>query len=117
MASIENKFACSGVRKLIPSDNVCGPPSAKSTAGMIRMATAIIAISCAKSVSTEARKPDHKVYDNTPTPAITTPAWNDKGERTETNAPDAVKLTIRLMMLPRILEDARISWLDEPCRA
>ena len=46
-----------------------------------------------------------------------TPAWKESGESTETRAPAAVKLTIRLITLPSTLESARISWLELPWRA
>ncbi|MNJ68154.1 hypothetical protein D3C77_643770 [compost metagenome] len=39
------------------------------------------------------------------------------GDSTSTSAPAAVKLTIRLIPLPRIFEPARIIWLERPCRA
>ena len=41
-----------------------------------------------------------------------TPAWNGSGDSTETSAPAAVKLTIRLIRLPTTLEPARIIWLE-----
>ncbi len=57
----EKKFACSSVILSSPSSTRSVPPAAKKTMGMMIAAATIMATSWAKSVSTEARKPDHSV--------------------------------------------------------
>ena len=89
----------------------------KYTIGISTAAATTIATSWAKSVITEARKPDHRVYASTPAPAISTPWMKDSGESTATSAPAALKFTIRLMHEPTMLDTAITIWLEVPWRA
>ncbi|MNR66065.1 hypothetical protein D3C85_1893730 [compost metagenome] len=60
-ASDEKKLVCCGVRLAAPSTKTAGPPMAKKMAGMITITAPSMAQTWMKSVSTEARKPDHSV--------------------------------------------------------
>src|SRR5690606_14095420 len=83
-----------------------GPPAAKKITGMMTTTAPSIAQTCARSVSTEARKPDHSVYSSTPAAIATMPWVNVNGESIEMSAPPAMRLEVRLMRLPSTLEPA-----------
>ena len=76
-----------------------------------------MATTWAKSVSTDARKPDQIVYISTPAAIISTPWMKLIGESIAMSAPPAMKLDMSEMTLPSTLEIASISWLDRPWRA
>ncbi len=85
-ASEEKKLSCCGgvtFPLATPSVNIeGGPPARKNTAGgMMITAAPSIAITCVKSVSTEARKPDHRVYSSTPPAMMRMPAPKLSGGR------------------------------------
>ena len=118
-ASEEKKLCCWAVTwpASTPAWNMPGPPAAKNTAGMRMTVAPSMAITWAKSVSTEARKPDHRVYSSTPAATIRMPAPKDSGDSREIRAPPAMKLEVREMTEPSTLEPASMSCDERPCRA
>ena len=60
-ASEEKKLLCCGVRLAAPLENTSTPPRKKNIDGTMMMTAPSMASTWAKSVSTEARKPDHSV--------------------------------------------------------
>ena len=76
-----------------------------------------MAITWAKSVSTEARKPDHRVYSSTPPAMIRMPAPKLSGESMAIRAPPAMKLEVSEISEPSTLDPASISWEERPWRA
>ena len=118
-ASEEKKLSCCGVTfpAATPSANIEGPPARKNTAGMITTAAPSIAMTCAKSVRTEARKPDHRVYSSTPPAMMRMPAPKLSGESIAMIAPPAMKFEVSEMTEPSTLEPASISCEERPWRA
>ncbi len=116
-ASEEKNEPCSGVRLAAPVVKSSGPPAAKKTVGTMTATAPSIASTCAKSVSTEARKPDHRVYSSTPAPMARMPWLNVNGESIAMSAPPAIRFDVRLIRLPSTLEPASMSWLERPWRA
>src|SRR5690606_39441855 len=100
-----------------PPANIDGPPARQNAAGMMVAAAPSIAITCAKSVSTEARKPDHKVYIRTPAAMIRMPAPKLSGESIAMIAPPAMKFEVREITEPSTLEPASITCEERPWRA
>ncbi len=60
-AVLEKKLPCSAVRLAAPVSNAAGKPAARKMNGTMTATAPSIATTCTKSVSTEARKPDHRV--------------------------------------------------------
>src|SRR5699024_10790861 len=116
-ASEEKNDCCCGVRLSAPETNRSVPPRKKNMAGTMMTTAPRMASSCAKSVSTEARKPDHSVYNSTPA-AITMMPWPKlNGLSMAMSAPPAMKLDVSEMTEPRMLDPASISWDERPWRA
>lgn len=86
-----------------------GPPARKNTLGMMMATAPSIARTCAKSVSTEARNPDHRVYSRTPLAMTRMSCENENGDSSEISAPPAMKFEVRLIRLPRTFEPASMS--------
>src|SRR5699024_12595190 len=76
-----------------------------------------IAMTWPKSVSTEARNPDHRVYNSTPAATTTIPVPKFKGVRIPKSAPPAMKFEVSEMVEPRTLEPASINCEERPWRA
>ncbi len=100
-----------------PSVKREGPPAAKNTTGTMIATAPSMPITWAKSVSTDARNPDHSVYSSTPAAIAMMPCVNVNGDSIEMSAPPAMRFEVRLMRLPRTLEPASMSWLERPWRA
>ena len=113
-ASEEKKFDCCAVRFDAPVSKAAGNPAAKKMNGTMIATAPSIAMTCMKSVSTEARKPDHRVYNSTPPATANTPWMKLKGESMEISTPTAMKLDISEITEPTTLEPASISWLERP---
>ena len=118
-ASEEKKLSCCGVTLPLatPSVNIEGPPARKKTAGMMMTAAPSIAMTCAKSVSTEARNPDHRVYSSTPAAMMRMPWPKVSGDSIAMIAPPAMKFEVSEMTEPSTLEPASISCEERPWRA
>ena len=116
-ASEEEKLDCCGVRVAAPETNMSVPPAAKYTTGTMITTGPSIAKTCAASVSTEARKPEHSEYSNMPPPMKRMPWVKLNGNSRDIKAPLAMKLEVTLTMEPTMLETESINWLDFPCQA
>ena len=116
-ASDEKNDCCCCVRFWAPVSKSSVPPRKKNIAGTMMTTAPNIASTCAKSVSTEARKPDHSVYSNTPAAMTITPWMKLNGLSMEISAPPAMKFDVNEMTEPRMLDPASMSWEDRPWRA
>src|SRR5699024_10217943 len=66
---------------------------------------------------TEARNPDHRVYNRTPAATTTIPVPKLKGVKIAKSAPPAMKLEVSEMTDPRTLDPASMSCDERPWRA
>src|SRR5699024_12203880 len=109
-ASLEKKLPCAGVRFAAPVSNAAGKPAVKKMMGTRTATAPSIPSTCTKSVRTEARKPDQRVYKSTPPATMTTPWMKFRGESMLMSTPPARKFDIKLMRLPTTFEPASINW-------